>query len=269
MWVLGSGSRGNALLLESGDARVLVDAGFAPRVLQQRLRAVGVEPGSIAACLVTHEHGDHVKGAAAAAERWGWTLHASEGTAGAFPELRIDRLTSFAPGDTVELPGFTMQTLASSHDAAAPVVLVATARDSGVRTGIAYDLGHVSGETRAAFRELDVLVLESNHDEGMLWAGPYPPSVRKRIASRTGHLSNRAAGLFARECAHGRLAHVVLAHLSEKCNDHGVALANIRGALAPTAFRGQAHTALQHAPVGPFTARTSRTTGPAQLALAL
>jgi len=93
--------------------------------------------------------------------------------------------------------------------------------------------------------------------------------VCDRIAGRFGHLSNAAAAGLARQLATTTLRHVVLAHLSEKCNDHGVALANIRGALAPTAFRGQAHTALQHAPVGPFTARTSRTTGPAQLALAL
>lgn len=269
LWSLGSGSRGNAMLLESGDARLLVDAGFSPRELARRLRLVGVEPGSIQACVVTHEHGDHVRGAAAAAARWGWTVHASAGTVTACRELVGDRVVSFAPGALLNVPGFTVQTIASSHDAAQPVVLLATATVSGVRAGIAYDLGFVCGQLRTAFCDLDILVLESNHDEGMLWAGPYPPSVRARIASRTGHLANRIAATFAAECVQRSLANIVLAHLSEKCNDHCTALATVKGALAPTTFRGNTHAALQHAPVGPFMPRAGVAVRGAQLALAL
>ena len=88
LWVLGSGSSGNAVLVESGDSRVLVDAGFGTRTLATRLRTIGIAPGSIEACIVTHEHTDHVKGAAAGARRWGWTLYASEGTVDAWPELQ-------------------------------------------------------------------------------------------------------------------------------------------------------------------------------------
>ncbi|HEX5829990.1 MAG TPA: MBL fold metallo-hydrolase [Gemmatimonadaceae bacterium] len=268
LWSLGSGSRGNALLLESGEARVLVDAGFPPRTLAQRLRAVGVEPEAIAACVVTHEHTDHVRGAAAAARRWGWTLHASAGTADAYPELTTAPVARFTAGDTLELPGFSLQTLASSHDAAAPVVLVATARASGARAGIAYDLGTVLAGVEAAFVDLDLLVLESNHDEAMLRAGPYPPVVRARIASRTGHLSNRVAAAFAERCVRRETSHVVLAHLSEKCNTRAVALEGMGAALRRTRFRGALHAAAQDTPMGPFAVRgaSRRST---QLSLAL
>lgn len=267
LYMLGSGSKGNAVLLESGDHRLLVDCGFGPRTLAQRLRLVGVEPASIASCVLTHEHSDHVRGAAAAAKRWGWTLHATTGTRTGWADLASVDVQPFAPGDVLTLGGFDVATHASPHDAAESVVLVATARSSGVRAGIAYDLGHVPDALPGAFRDLDLLVVESNHDEGMLWSGPYPASVRARIASRTGHLSNRAGAAFARECVNRNLAHVVLAHLSENCNDHGVALTATRAAVGRTSFRGQVHAAMQHAPVGPFLPKAARWQAAGQLSL--
>jgi phosphoribosyl 1,2-cyclic phosphodiesterase len=135
---------------------------------------------------------------------------------------------------------------------------------------VCYDLGHASDPVRVAMRELDVLVLEANHDDGMLRAGPYPPSVQGRIASRSGHLSNGAAARLARECANGNLRHVVLAHLSEVCNEPAVAMEAVTAALAGTRFRGRVHAATQHGPVGPFTPRMSRCApAPQQLSLGL
>jgi phosphoribosyl 1,2-cyclic phosphodiesterase len=268
IWVLGSGSKGNAVLLESGDARILVDAGFAPRTLAQRLSAIGVQPGSISACVLTHEHGDHVRGAAAAATKWGWQLYATVGTAsGAHGGLPAERLTTFAAGAELDLPGFTVATHASPHDATEPVVLVATDRRTGARAGVMYDLGHVPPELRDACCDLDLLLVEANHDEGMLHSGPYPASVRARIASRSGHLSNRAAGDLARQSVNRNLAHVVLAHLSENCNDHGIAVTTVRGALQRANYRGQVTPALQHGPCGPFLPRATRTVPAAQLSL--
>ncbi|MFL5576774.1 MAG: MBL fold metallo-hydrolase [Gemmatimonadaceae bacterium] len=258
LWVLGSGSRGNAVLVECGETRVLVDAGFNVRELASRLGAVGVAPQSIRACVITHEHSDHVKGACAAAEKWGWSLHASEGTAQAFPALLDADVRTFEPGASVEVGGLELRTVPTPHDAADPVAVVATSRRSGARAGVCYDLGHATDPVRVAMRDLDLLVLEANHDEGMLRAGPYPPSVQGRIASRHGHLSNRAAGALARECANPNLKHVVLAHLSESCNDHGVAERTVSLALAGTRFRGKVHVAMQHAVVGPFTPRMAR-----------
>ncbi len=267
LWVLGSGSKGNAVLLESGDARVLVDAGFAPRTLAQRLATIGVQPASISACVLTHEHGDHVRGAGAAARKWGWQLHATAGTASGTTGVPEGRLTTFAAGAELDVAGFTIQTLASPHDASEPVVLVATDRRTGVRAGVIYDLGHVPDRVRAACADLDLLMIEANHDEGMLRTGPYPASVRARIASRSGHLSNRGAAELARESVNRNLSHVVLAHLSENCNDHGVAVTTVRGTLARTAFRGQVTPAMQHAPVGPFMPKAGRCAPEAQLTL--
>lgn len=267
IWSLGSGSKGNALLLESGDSRVLIDAGFPARTLAQRLQAIGVAPGSISDCVITHEHGDHCRGAAVAATRWGWRLHATAGTAMGCPGLPVEQLAIFAPGDALALGRFSVHTIASPHDASEPVVLVATSRD-GVRAGIAYDMGHAPERITRELRELDILVLESNHDEGMLRSGPYPPSVQARIAGRTGHLSNRAAADCATSCVGPNLAQLVLAHLSEKCNDHGVAITSMRSALRRTSFRGQVGALPQHAVAGPFLPRGSRVpVGSQQLSL--
>jgi phosphoribosyl 1,2-cyclic phosphodiesterase len=122
---------------------------------------------------------------------------------------------------------------------------------------------------RGLCSQADLLVLESNHDEGMLRAGPYPPSVRARIASRSGHLSNRASAELARDMVHRDLAHVVLAHLSEQCNDRGIAHQAAAGALRRTRFRGAISVAMQHGVVGPFLPRASRAEPEAQYALPL
>jgi phosphoribosyl 1,2-cyclic phosphodiesterase len=253
LWVLGSGSKGNAVLVESGDTRVLIDAGFQPRELEKRLSAIGVAPASIRACIITHEHGDHVCGAAAAVEKWGWNLHASEGTARACPALNDADVRTFEPGSTVAVGGIELRTVPTPHDAESPIAVVATATKSGARAGVCYDLGHATDVVRVAMREVDILVLESNHDEGMLRLGPYPPVVQRRISSRDGHLSNRAAGMLARQCVGPSLRHVVLAHLSEQCNEPELARTSMTTALAGSKFRGRVEVAPQHAVLGPIT----------------
>jgi phosphoribosyl 1,2-cyclic phosphodiesterase len=268
VWVLGSGSSGNAVLLESDGTRLLVDAGFGPRTLATRLKLAGVDARSIAACIVTHDHSDHVCGAGKAAKRWGWQIFATDGTAAA-PDLAGVVVTTFAPGDTLRVGSFEVQTVATPHDATEPVGLLATALPSGARAGICYDVGHASDGVRTLCDSVDVLLLEANHDEGMLWAGPYPPWLCKRIASKTGHLSNRAAADVARDAASPLLAHLVLAHLSEKNNTPVLADRTVRSALRSTAFRGKLTTAKQDAVVGPFMPRGFTSRGVEQLALAL
>jgi phosphoribosyl 1,2-cyclic phosphodiesterase len=269
LWVLGSGSSGNAVLIESGESRVLVDAGFGTRTLATRLRAIGVAPGSIEACIVTHEHTDHVKGAAAGARRGGWKLFASEGTVDAWPELQESNCSRVATGATVDLSRVRMTTYATPHDAASPIGVRVTSLHTGASAVVCTDVGHVREGVRALCEDADILVLESNHDEGMLRAGPYPPSVRARIASRTGHLSNRACAALVRDVVHTNLAHVVLAHLSENCNDHGIAHAATADALRRTRFRGRLSVAMQNDVVGPFLPRASRAEAEAQYQLGL
>jgi phosphoribosyl 1,2-cyclic phosphodiesterase len=269
LWMLGSGSRGNAVLLECGDSRVLVDAGFPATVIARRLRSIGVEPESVEAVILTHEHSDHVRGAALGARRYGWSLHATAGTAAGWPELAGVEVRTFTAGASIVLDRIELQTVTTSHDASDPVALVATARCTGARVGIAYDLGYVSEPVRAAFHDLDLLVLEANHDEGMLRAGPYPPVVRQRIASRTGHLSNHAAADMARDCVHEGLREVVLAHLSQVNNDPPLATRAVGAELRRARYRGGLTPAPQGGVIGPFAPAADRVARRLQLDLAL
>ena len=269
LWVLGSGSKGNAMLLECGETRVLIDAGFSPREMLRRLATIGVAPASIEAVVLTHEHGDHVRGATAAATRWGWALHATTGTANACPELMRAGIRTFAPGATLVFARADVETVPVPHDAAEPVAFVATEHATGARTGIAYDFGSITATLHGRLRDLDLLVLEANHDEGMLRAGPYPPSVQHRIASDRGHLSNRAAAMLARACAHRGMRQVVLAHISEQCNDRAIAARTVSGALTKTRFSGRVHVTLQGSAVGPFGPHPGGAVRPQQLALDL
>lgn len=247
--VLGSGSRGNAVLLEGGGTRVLIDAGFPPRVLAARLRAVGVPPESITAVVVTHEHTDHAGGVAASATRYHWPVVATRGTTATAPAMWAALGVAprpIAPGQPMTIGAFEFVAVRVSHDAAEPVALVATCGTSGARIGIAYDLGETTEPLAAAFERLDALVIETNHDPAMLRAGPYPPVVMQRIASRRGHLSNTAGAAFAGRIAHRGLREVILAHLSEICNTPALAVAAARGALARAGCRASIHAASQH-----------------------
>jgi phosphoribosyl 1,2-cyclic phosphodiesterase len=268
--VLGSGSRGNAVLLEVDGARVLIDAGFPIRELARRLKSIDTPPASIEAVVVTHEHTDHARGAAAGARAFGWRIYASPRTLDAEPELRAAGAIAVGAGETVVLSTMDLATVPIPHDAAQPVAVVATARRSGVRAGVAYDLGHVTEATCAALAALDLLIVEANHDLDMLRSGPYPASVADRIAGLRGHLSNAAAAHLARAVVHRGLGRVVLAHLSEQCNEPRLAIHAVASALA-RARRGGVPVcvASQHAVTGPFLARGALGSGldPRQLSL--
>ncbi len=254
LWVLGSGSSGNAILLESGDSRILIDAGFPHSVLAARLAAIGVAVQSIHAVILTHEHLDHARGACASARKWGWSVHATRGTVSDWPELSAAGVNTFDSTASFHVGGFSMQAVRISHDAADPVAIVATATATGVRAAVAYDVGCVTNPLRRALARVDILVLEANHDEEMLRYGPYPPSVQRRIASNRGHLSNREAGELARDCAHRGLSCLALAHISKECNLPNVAWATVREHLAGTRVMGRVQICTQSAVAGPFQA---------------
>lgn len=266
LWTLGSGSGGNAILVECGETRILVDCGFGTRTLAGRLKTIGVKPESIDACLLTHEHTDHASGAASAAKRWGWELFATDGTA-MEAQLRGKHVHLFTPGTALDFPGMTVTSTRIPHDAVEPVGFVVESRSTGARAGLFYDVGYVTRRIAKACESLDILVIESNHDEHMLQNGSYPPSLKRRIASRLGHLSNPEAGRFAREMVNRDLKHVVLAHLSEENNSPTLATTSMRGAMARTRFKGTITAANQDAVVGPFTPGAARTDKPVQYSL--
>lgn len=266
LWMLGSGSSGNAVLIECDGSRILVDCGFGTRTLAGRLKAIDVDPKSIDACLITHEHTDHLKGAASAAKKWGWTIYATAGTADGI-DLGGKRLRVFEPGTTLDLARMSATSTRTPHDATEPVGFVIQSHSTGARAGLFYDIGYVSRRIAKACESLDILVIESNHDEDMLRYGPYSPSLKRRIASNLGHLSNPDAGRFTREMATRDLRHVVLAHLSQENNSPEVALTSMRGALARTRFQGTITAARQDAVVGPFMPSAARTEQPTQFSL--
>lgn len=268
VWMLGSGSRGNATLIESGECRVVIDAGFGPRILQRRMLVAGVPPESVEACVITHEHSDHVRGATRCARRWGWPMFASFGTISEsrLASLPIGGVTGFVPGATLTFSRLEVSTFRTPHDAVDPVGVVVTDRANGARVAVATDVGHASAGLRRHVHDVDMLVIESNHDEDMLWNGTYTPWLKRRIASNEGHLSNRVCAELVREAVAPRLRQVVLAHLSEENNTPRVAFDSMRAALRTTAFRGSVMPAAQDTMLGPFVVAAGRS-GPEQLSL--
>lgn len=224
---LGSGSKGNALLVEAGRTRILVDCGFGVRDVALRLERCGVAPESVSAVLVTHEHADHVGGAARCAARFGWKVHASHGTAAAARlECHVHRFDSHSVFaiDDVEIHPFPVP-----HDAREPTQFVFS--DGARRLGVLTDAGMATPHIAAMLSGCDALLLECNHDTEMLWAGRYPPPLKRRIAGGFGHLGNAAAAELLRAVRHERLQHVVAAHLSEENNTPALARAALADAL--------------------------------------
>ena len=254
--VLGSGSRGNAILVDGTEGSVLVDAGFGKRELQRRFLLANREPGEVGAVLLTHEHTDHACGARAASVLWGWPVVAVEQTHAALAALpggapAHTALLSFKGATTV--CGFDVECVLVPHDARACAALRLTDRASGARVGIAMDLGHVPERLPAFFALCDMLVVESNHDSEMLANGPYPQSLKRRVAGRLGHLSNMTAASLIARVAHKGLRAVVLAHLSETNNTPVTALACARAALRKAGRTFDAvHASSQGSACGPL-----------------
>jgi phosphoribosyl 1,2-cyclic phosphodiesterase len=250
LYVLGSGSGGNALAVASGGEALLIDAGFSAREITRRAAHVNLDLDRVTGLVVTHEHGDHTAGAARIARTLGIPILCSTGT---WDRLRRRMPTAdFRP---LALMGgvrhgtFHIEACPTSHDAAEPVS-VSVRSASGHRIGVAYDLGRPTAGVRFLLRESHAIVLEANHDEILLRLSDYPPAVRQRIASSDGHLSNRAAADLLQEVTHPGLRAVVLAHLSERCNSVAQARAVVEPVLARHGV--MLHVAKQDQPIAPI-----------------
>lgn len=217
--VLGSGSGGNAVVVECGKQLILVDAGFSAREIKRRLAFFEVDPASIRALVLTHEHGDHCRGADRFAKKLGLPVFATEGT---LREARLGEQASrqasvIRSGEPREVAGFRVEPFSLPHDAREPIGVVV--EDSyGRRVGLVADLGCRTQLAWGRLTDLDVLILETNHDLDMLRTGPYPWSLKQRVAGRHGHLSNREAADGLPELICDRLRWVVLYHLSRTNN---------------------------------------------------
>lgn len=234
--VLGGGSRGNAVYLDDGSTAILVDAGFSAREIDRRLRDRGIDPERLDALLVTHEHADHVRGAARLSRRRRLPVYLSPGTlAGAAALQGLPGLRPFEPGQAFRIGTFAIDSFRVAHDAREPCGF--TIRAGGVRIGIATDLGHADARVAEQLGGCRLVILESNHDPQMLADGPYPFVLKQRIRGRTGHLSNAEAAELLSAIRHAGLAHVVLTHLSETNNTPEAALAPAARVLAGSATR--------------------------------
>ncbi len=232
---LGSGSSGNALIDESGDTRLLVDAGLPPRTLFARLRAAGLKRGQLTAILLTHEHSDHAQGAAVLASEWDAPIISAPETLRQVlptaeeggPHCTFEPL---AVGKSLRVGSLEVASFPVSHDAAAPCGYLISSQ--GWRVCVAIDTGMVQGPLLDALRAAQLLILEANHDHERLLNGPYPWHLKKRILSPTGHLSNDQAADALEAILDNTPRWVWLAHLSRTNNTPDLARAQIAGRLA-------------------------------------
>ncbi|HEU0264283.1 MAG TPA: MBL fold metallo-hydrolase [Geobacterales bacterium] len=216
--LLASGSKGNAIYVESGETRLLIDAGLTAVELSRRLDQIGVPAASLHAILVTHEHQDHVGGAGTLARRLKIPVVMSYPTHRVTAStLRKVSVVEFETGYPFCFRDLLIDPFSITHDAVDPVAFVLESREG--RLGVATDLGVVTGLVREKLKGCRLLVMESNHDEEMLANGPYPWHLKQRIRSRHGHLSNTDSAALVQELLHPQLAGIFLAHLSEVNND--------------------------------------------------
>lgn len=220
---LGSGSRGNALVVEAGGTRLMLDCGFGLREAASRLSRLDLTPADLTGIVVTHEHSDHVGGVAKFARKHNLPVWLTHGTLRALPPQTqppprlhlIDSHTAFEVGDLFVEP------FPVPHDAQEPAQYVFG--DGARRLGVLTDAGASTPHIEAILSGCHALVLECNHDSGMLRDGPYPPALKRRVAGRFGHLDNGAAARLLGKLDNRKLQHLVAAHLSEQNNTPALA----------------------------------------------
>jgi len=228
---LGSGSRGNGLVVEAGSTRILLDCGFGLGETTLRLGRLGLTAEDLSAIIVTHEHSDHIGGVARLARRHCIPVWLTHGTLTGFEALFsgigklnvINDYRSFAVGD-LQVEPFPVP-----HDAREPAQFVFG--DGSRRLGVLTDTGSSTRHIEATLSGCDALVLECNHDSGMLQASSYPQKLRERIAGRFGHLDNVTAAELLARLDTARLKHLVAAHLSQENNRPDLARAALAGAM--------------------------------------
>ncbi len=217
--ILGSGSAGNCAYLETEETRLLIDAGLSARQIGQRLATIGRTPESLNGILVTHEHLDHIQGLTRLAVKFQIPVYCNRLTKEAIESQLQIRLQSriFLTGATLEFGDLTVETFAIPHDAYDPVGFLLHTHSGNI--GFLTDLGHATKLVIERVRRAQVLVLETNHDLKLLQDDRRRPwSVKQRILSRHGHLSNEAAAATAEQVVTADLHHIYLGHLSRDCN---------------------------------------------------
>ena len=212
---LGSGSRGNCTVIVTPQTTILVDCGFGCRETEYRLRNKGIEPASVEAIFVTHEHSDHRRGVGPFGRKYGACVYGTKGTLSRV-DLERCKFAEIKCGNPVSVIDLVVHPVAVPHDAREPSQFVVESADR--RVGILSDLGSLTHEVVQHYRHCDSLFVEANHDLDMLWNGPYQYSLKVRIASDKGHLSNDQTADFVSRVDHLDMQSLVLGHLSQENN---------------------------------------------------
>ena len=232
--VLASGSKGNAVYISDGATAILVDAGLSAVEIERRLKSRELSAKTIAAIVVSHEHGDHVRGVGVLSRRYRIPIYLSPGTYGALGSYigKPHGIVHFRCGSTFRIDTLDIHPFSTCHDAQESAGF--TVQGNGVKIGIATDLGVCTAMVKEHLKHCRLMILEANHDPGMLIEGPYPWFLKQRIKGRTGHLSNEAARQLLGDVLHEQLRHVILAHLSETNNRPEIARRVVGEALTST-----------------------------------
>lgn len=247
--VLGSGSGGNAAVIESGGTRLLVDAGLSAKQLVLRLRRVGIDPESLDGILLTHEHGDHVSGLRVLMKSHSVPVYATPSTSHVVREnLGPISWKLFECGSRFEVGELEIESFAVPHDAVEPVGFVFRCGNRSI--GLVSDAGHVTRRVTECLAGVQALFIEANYDDDLLEADTRRPwSTKQRISSRHGHLSNAQSAELVAQLIPSGLQRVVLGHLSKDCNKPEVAIA------AMSELGIEVSCACQHEPTGWHEAR--------------
>ena len=243
---LGSGSRGNASLVEFGSTLLMVDCGLPCKIVEERLQAVDRQPRDVTAILVTHEHTDHAQGVATFSKRYNTPVWMTPGTSSAMPSItRVHHLSSHR---SLTLGAIDVRPYPVPHDAREPCQFTFAA--AGRRLGMLTDAGHVTPHMVERLTDCDALALECNHDLDSLQRGPYPDSLKARVSSKFGHLNNQQTTELLRRLDATRVQWLLGLHLSERNNTP----AHVRETLKPALenARYPLHLATQDSPTAWF-----------------
>ncbi|MDT8403296.1 MBL fold metallo-hydrolase [Sulfuriflexus sp.] len=227
---LGSGSRGNATLIEAGQTRILLDCGFSETETRKRLGRFGLHPTDLQAIVVTHEHSDHINGVGALARKHQLPVYLTHGTAAADKLGSVPRRHLFHGHDTFAIGDIELHPFPVPHDAREPAQFVFS--DGNLRLGVLTDTGSCTQHILNMLGGCEALIMECNHDLDMLAAGPYPASLKARVGGCYGHLSNVQARDIITALDTSRLRHLVAAHISDKNNTPYMACSALAAGLA-------------------------------------
>ncbi len=228
--LLGSGSQGNALVVEYAKTRILIDCGFSAREIERRLARLELSAADLDALVITHEHDDHWRGVSRLSLRYDLPVWLTPGTRAAKHTDELAATELYSPHEPFAISDLELFPYPVPHDAREPAQLIVGNGDK--RLAILSDIGHATPHVQAMIDACDGLVLEANHDPEMLAAGPYPACLKARIASRLGHLSNVQAAALLGQLDTSQLQQLVVAHISQSNNRPELAAAALASALS-------------------------------------